>query len=199
MFIDGDREALGAVFEFYFRDLYAYGSKIFPVKELVKDYIQELFVRLWETRSRLGEVKNLKSYLLVCLKRDLLHAIKSTHYNQFDADYENPLFVISAEDFMIEKEEGHHLCKQVADSLDKLTARQREVIYLRFYHNLDFSQISDVMEMNIQSVRNLLFRSLEKIRKDIGNTDIHQTNGLELILFQLFGVMKETSLMVTEY
>jgi len=185
-FLDGDREALGSIFRQYFRDLVAYGMKIIGSDDLAKDHVQELFVRLWEKRLQLGAVKNVKVYLLISLRNDILKTMRNNRHNELDLTVQNNLFVISSEDFIIEKEQESELSRRVASCLGNLTARQREVIFLRFYMNLNFPDLGKVMEMNVQSVRNLLFRTLEKIRKEIDDSDIQQAGNLELILFKLF-------------
>ena len=190
-FLDGDREALGNIFRQFFPELVAYGMKIIASDDLVKDHVQELFVRLWEKRSQLKVVQNVKVYLLISLKNDLLQTIRSNRHNALDLTVQNSLFVISSEDFIIEKEQEIELAEKVAFCLEKLTARQREVIYLRFYMNLDFPHLAEVMGMNVQSVRNLLFRTLEKIRKEVDDTDIQQSGNIELILFNLFGCKRD--------
>ena len=53
-----------------------------------------------------------------------------------------------------------------------LTGRQKEIIYLRFIHEMSFEEISEIMKINIQSARNLLFRSMEKIRKESSSVTI---------------------------
>jgi RNA polymerase sigma factor (sigma-70 family) len=185
-FLSGDREALGSIFRQYFSDLVAYGTKITGSDDLAKDQIQELFARLWERRSMLGDVKNVRVYLLISLKNDLLSKKRRDCKTEMLND-QNALFAISSEDFIIEREQERELAGKVASSLARLTARQREVIYLRFYMNLDFPQLAEVLDMNIQSVRNLLFRTLEKIRKEVNDSDIQRSENIELILFSLFG------------
>jgi DNA-directed RNA polymerase specialized sigma24 family protein len=70
--------------------------------------------------------------------------------------------------------------------MDGLTDRQREVILLRFFHGLEFHEISQVLQMNIQSVRNLLFRSLDKIRKDLSDQGVTSVDNVEMFLFTIF-------------
>ena len=62
-------------------------------------------------------------------------------------------------------DEVHHILKG-------LTGRQKEIIYLRFIHEMSFEEISEIMKINIQSARNLLFRSMEKIRKESSSATI---------------------------
>jgi len=189
-FIEGNREALGNIFRLYFEDMVAYGMKIIPSEDTVKDHIQELFVRLWEKWFQLAPVRNVKVYLLICIKNDLLQTSRHTASTKNNLPDEADQFSISVEDFLIEEEENTALARQVASSLEKLTARQREVVYLRFYHNLDFLQLAEMMEMNVQSVRNLLFRALEKIRGEVSGSGIRQASNIELILYGLFGSKK---------
>lgn len=187
-FLEGDRDALGSLFRLFFSELLAYGRKFIPSDDLVKDHIQNLFVRLWEKRSQLRAVGNVKVYLLISLKHDLLQSLKAEKpRKELDERMDAGWFEISVEDFMVEKEQEAELAQKVASCLAQLTARQREVIYLRFYHNFDFPNIAEIMDMNIQSVRNLLFRTLEKIRKEVGGSDIQQAGNIELILLSLYG------------
>ena len=58
------------------------------------------------------------------------------------------------------------LSDEVYRMLKGLTGRQKEIIYLRFIHEMSFDEISEIMEINIQSARNLLARSMEKLRKE---------------------------------
>lgn len=57
-------------------------------------------------------------------------------------------------------EEVHHIMRG-------LSGRQKEIIYLRFVHEMSFDEISEIMDIHVQSARNLLFRSIEKIRKGV--------------------------------
>jgi RNA polymerase sigma factor (sigma-70 family) len=50
-----------------------------------------------------------------------------------------------------------------------LTSRQQEVIYYRFIQELDLNEIAILMDMNYQSVQNLIQRSLKKIRDTFGS------------------------------
>src|SRR5690625_6672265 len=50
-------------------------------------------------------------------------------------------------------------------ALNQLTPRQKEVIYLRFYHGLTNPEISGVMDINDQCVRNLLSGAIKRLRQ----------------------------------
>lgn len=46
-----------------------------------------------------------------------------------------------------------------------MTARQKEAVYLRYIMELSYEDISVLMDMSVQSLRNLLSRTMLKIRK----------------------------------
>jgi RNA polymerase sigma factor (sigma-70 family) len=50
--------------------------------------------------------------------------------------------------------------------LNGLPPRQREIMYLRFYENLDFENISQIMEISKQSVHNLLQKAYKNFRAE---------------------------------
>lgn len=185
-----DREILGNIFQTYYKELYFYGLKIIPVPELVKDVIQEIFVSLWERKEGMEKVNNIKSYLLVALRNELIHASKKHYVSARNDNFHVEPFTLTIEDFLIKEENSKHLNERLVESLNKLSERQREVIMLRFYHNLSFEELSEVLKMKVQSVRNLLFRALGKIRNELKDLGFHGYENIEIILFTLFSIKR---------
>ncbi|MDO8930146.1 MAG: sigma-70 family RNA polymerase sigma factor [Bacteroidota bacterium] len=186
-FKSGDFASLGILFEIHYQELFYYGIKIVAMPDLVKDTIQDLFADVWERRKNMVSVGNIKAYLIISLRRELIHQLKKNRKESLTNADSTLQFSFSAEDFLISDEENRNHSKLLAQSMEGLTDRQREVILLRFFHGLEFSEISQVLEMNIQSVRNLLFRSLDKIRKDMFDKGVTGVENVEMFLWFVFG------------
>src|SRR5690554_820551 len=60
----GDEDAFSYVYTFYSGGMYKYGYKFTQQIELIEDVVQEVFVHLWKSRSRLSIQKSIKFYLL---------------------------------------------------------------------------------------------------------------------------------------
>ncbi len=189
-FRDGDFSSLGALFEKHYLELFYYGNKIVALPELVKDAIQDLFIGVWERRSKMSGVENIKAYLIISLRRELMHRLDKARKENTNEEIFNLQFSFSPEDFLISSEQNQENTHLLSKSMEGLTDRQREVIILRFYHNLEFAEISQVLEMNVQSVRNLLFRALEKIRKDMSDQGVTGIGNVEMFLWLVFGQKK---------
>jgi len=186
-FKDGDFASLGILFEIHYQEIFYYGIKIVALPELVKDTIQDLFADVWERRDKMVSVNNFKAYLLISLRRELVRRITRIRKESSSDALATLQFSFSPEDFLISDEENKNHSRLLSKSMEGLTDRQREVILLRFFHNLEFTEISQVLEMNIQSVRNLLFRSLEKIRKDMADQGVTGVENVEMFLWFVFG------------
>ena len=52
-------------------------------------------------------------------------------------------------------------------SIDALPSPAREIILLRYYHDMPHSEIADVLNMNASTVRSVFQRSLAKLRKEL--------------------------------
>ncbi|MBV5312606.1 MAG: sigma-70 family RNA polymerase sigma factor [Prolixibacteraceae bacterium] len=189
-FKGGDFASLGILFETHYQELFYYGIKIVALPELVKDTIQDLFTDMWERRSKMSTVENIKAYLIISLRRELIHRISKVRKENMDDQLLPLQFSFSAEDFLISTEQNTEHSRLLTKSMEGLTDRQREVILLRFFHGLEFQEISQALEMNIQSVRNLLFRSLDKIRKDMSEQGVTGVENVEMFLWSVFGRKK---------
>lgn len=186
-FKGGDFDALGTLFEIHYQELFYYGLKIVALPELVKDTIQDLFANVWERRNKIILVDNFKAYLITSLRRELIRRLSLIRKEPSPEELVTLQFSFSPEEFLISGEETQKHSRLLSESMSSLTDRQREVILLRFFHNLEFSEISQVLDMNIQSVRNLLFRSLEKIRKDLSGKGVTGVENVEMFLWLMFG------------
>lgn len=166
----GDRMALAAIFNEHYDSLYYYGRKLVRNDDVVKDCIQNLFLKIWTTRHKLMAVTYVRPYLLKSLRRHIAdHVIaenrKTLLHEQFEGDF---VISFSHEDFLIALQTSDEQREALARSLNNLAARQREAIFLKFYQGLDYTRIAEVMALNVQSVRNLIYQSLKTIKTESG-------------------------------
>lgn len=165
-FLHGSQHALSDIFLQYHDDLFRYGLKLTGSKEMVKDCIQDLFLKLWKNRSNLKVVQSVKPYLFKSLRNHLVDSmdLQKPNLPLNDEAMSHLDIVYSHEDFLINDQVSADTRQQVIAALNKLTSRQREAIYLRYFEDLEFETIAQVMEMNVQSVRNLLQRGMQIMR-----------------------------------
>ncbi len=185
-FKEGELSLLGELFCTYYQELFYYGIKLVAMPEMVKDTIQDLFIDLWRKPQNIGKVKNLKAYLISSFRHELIRRIGQFRKESPVVSLKTCQFEFSQEDFLIAEEENTEYSEFLSQSLKGLTERQREVILLRFFHNLEFPEMSRILLISIQSVRNLLFRALDKIRKDLSEKKVSGFHDVEIFLLHVF-------------
>lgn len=164
-FKTGDEWALGELAREHYLSLYNYGLRLTTDSELVWDTIQDLFLELWDHRETVGNAVFVKTYLLKALRYKLLK-IKAyeqpVHFDEFESG--KLPFTGSIEEEIIDNELHTEQERLLHHLMATLTKRQREVLYLRFYQNLDNHEIAQILGMERQSVANLLYRTFKELR-----------------------------------
>jgi len=166
-FRNGDEAAFAELMRIHYQDLFNYGSRIAKDEELAKDCIQDLFLTLWEKRLTISETSFVKYYLLKSLRRKILKAVGKRKYPGTKKGAGLKM-IFNTEDIIendtIRQENLSDLTYKMRKVLANLSVRQQEVIYFRFYMDADIEEIAEIMDLNRQSVYNLLHSSLKKLK-----------------------------------
>ena len=145
--------------------LFNYGLKLTIDKELLKDCIHDIFVKLYTKKDELGTIDNLRSYLFISLKNKLCDELRRRMYMSDTAVEEVSISTpTDVEDDYMEEEQRKNEFSLVRRMLDQLSPRQREALTLYYIEEKKYEDICEIMNMNYQSVRNLMHRGLTKLR-----------------------------------
>lgn len=164
----GDELAFSALFERYYRSLVNYGNTLSSYPERVQDCVQDVFVNVWLYRHTLSEHVVTKAYLLSSVRKRIarLHE-RDTIFRQ-PAPLETVQFSLdfSIEDQLIADEETAAQVSQLNRLINALPPRQKEALYLRYHQGLTIEQIGEMLDINHQSVSNLLHRCIQHLRRE---------------------------------
>lgn len=165
-FINGDDKSFELIYKKCVGVLFRYGIQFTQDEDIVKDAIHDVFVRIYKNRTQLKKEVNIKFYLFTALKNSLYNTFKREMV--FEKLEEQELYNIldhSDENKALSSLEQESTRKVILQLMNQLTDRQREVIYHRFIEELSMEEIGVLMQMNTQSVQNLIQRSLRKMRE----------------------------------
>lgn len=164
----GDEEAFSSLFEKYFSILVNYGKTLTAEPNIVKDCVQDVFVDIWMYRHALSENVVVKAYLLSSVRKRIarLHEREHIFIRAKDVDSLDFLFDFSIEDRLIADEVTAAKVERLNLLINRLSPRQKEALYLRYHQGLSVEQVSEVLNMNYQSTKNLLHRSILQLRKE---------------------------------
>lgn len=166
--LPGDHLALDAIVKRHYNLLYQYGCKFTRDASQVKDCIQDMFLYIWQRRHAINETASVEHYLMKALRRRLERALSKTGATQGIGFLEFADTGATPDDKIIQQEQKTVLADKIKQCILQLSNRQQEIIYLRFYLNTSPADIADIMQLNRQSVYNLLHDALNKLRQSTG-------------------------------
>lgn len=164
----GNETAFEELYRRYFQVLFSYGKRILNDGDVVKDAIQDLFIDIWRTHKSLNQAQSVKFYLISSLRRKIHRSLKPDYL--LGDDWENvneQLLPIhpSVEKVFTQIEEEYLNKEKVNSWLLQLPERQNEALVLRYYHNFEYAEIAQILDIKEQTARNLVQKAIILLRK----------------------------------
>ncbi len=152
------------IYKKFSKDVYSYLLFLSLSREEAEDILQDVFIKFWKLFDRLKNLENIKAYLLK-MARNRLIDLKRREKNIKFVELNEEIFDIKSED-PADKIKKIEFVKKILENLEE---EEREIIILRFYENLKFREISEILSINENTLRVKYLRILEKIRKYVYN------------------------------
>ena len=162
---NGDSQALGFLYDKYVDKLFAAAMHTTENRELAKDSVQEVFIEIWNYRHTIADIQYSQSYLTKVLRSILVKKLKKenpAHHYQLQESFVSPEQTI--ESILISRDNDNEKKTSLKLALTKLSTRQKQVLQLHFDEGLSYEQIAEKLSINYQSVNNLAFRSILRLR-----------------------------------
>ena len=147
--------------------------------KLAKDIVQELFLWIAKNHQQLESIKNLEPYLFRAVKFNYLKEVKKIRKVRAVEDLELKKIVaenigytnsyerdITALDILNKKK------LWLNETIKTLPKIQYEALYLKFCVELNYNEMSEVLNVSNQICRNYVFRALSTLRKIKSNSRI---------------------------
>ena len=161
----GDQEALRLLIARYHRPLFDFLYRLMDDRSTADDLTQQAFIRLLTFSGDAPD--NLRAWLFTIahnLAYDYFRSAHRRHENSLDfadgADLMLPETADTLEQMTIFADDQ----QTIARLLQSLPPEQREVVILRFYHDLSLQAIADVVNVPLGTVKSRLFHALKKLK-----------------------------------
>lgn len=173
----GETQAYHDLYMQYADILFSFGNIYTKDQDFIKDCIHDLFFDLYKYRKNLSDNDHIRNYLFKSLKRKIQSPpsgkLKLVYIQTIQEENEkNPSDTEDAED----QEEN---IANIRKAMNKLSERQQEVLNLRFQIGLPYTEIAKILDISVESVRTLVYRSVKTIREEL------KLNNNALILFSM--------------
>ncbi|QEC41700.1 RNA polymerase sigma factor [Pseudobacter ginsenosidimutans] len=155
-----DERAFRAVFDQYHQQLAAFVFSITRSRELTEEIIQDVFLKIWEERNSLPELKSFTAYLFIVTRNHTLNAIRKISQVRKKQEAVNR-HLIQTEEEEIPVENYYAL---LDNAVDQLPMQQKRVFLLR-QQGLKNADIAYQMNISVHSVKKYQQWALQAIAR----------------------------------
>lgn len=160
----GDEKAFAKLFYAFHNQLGKFSFSITRSRELSEEIVHDVFIKIWEDRAKLADVRKFDSYIFILTRNCTLNAIKKLDSLK-KKSLEFKLFCAQSESFekLDHEDDKYNL---VENAVFKLPPRQKEV-YLLKREGLKNAEIASKMDLSLNSVKKYQQLSIQNIGKFI--------------------------------
>jgi RNA polymerase sigma-70 factor (ECF subfamily) len=160
-----DSQAISAVYDRYFSEVYRFVCYRLNDDHTAEDIASDVFVRLLEaTRAGRGPHSNLKAWLLSTASHIVVDHLRKAYRRP---ESELPESMPDGAPELSRDYEKRESERHIKRALASLTEEQQYVITLRFNQGCSLEETADLMNKNVNSVKQLQFRALAALNRAI--------------------------------
>lgn len=171
----GDKIAFEKMFFEYHTSLIRFAITITKSKELARDCVQDVFLKIWRNRKDWDIQYSIKAYLFQAVRNQSLNLLeKQKARNRLNENYE-----IEADrdtlDIDINPDNGHLNDKErkqlhrIWEIVEGMPERRRLAFHLNRRHGLSYKEISEVLNISRKTVENHIGQAVVFIRTKISS------------------------------
>ena len=163
----GDESAFRALFESYSESLLDFAFGFIRDVQVCEDIVQEVFVRIWQTRLNLNPKLSLRAYLYRSVRNQ---ALKYLRHEKVEREAEGYLQVLFYHpDTPTPEDELYHaeLTVLLDRTIRQLPERCRTIFLMSRYDGLSYQEIAEVLEISINTVKTQMGRAFASLRKNL--------------------------------
>lgn len=162
--IEGDESVFQALFVDYYPSLISFAVKYVDLEEVAEDIVQDVFVKVWETRQKLREVDNLSAYLYQMVRFKCFNHLRAEKVRQ-DAtrSFTEEMDVVEMNEYI--REETFRIVMHV---VDELPAGSRNV-FSRAIQGYSAKEIADELGITIETVKKQKQNARRVLKEKLGN------------------------------
>ena len=147
----------------YYRRIYQVAFKMLGNSEDAEDMVQETYIKLWERRDELSQVRNAEAFCTVITRNLCLDKIRSTKYDTASTDDERIMLPDNETPSDIVERKDHN--RLLYGLINDLSDMQKKLILLHDANGYTLDEIEKITGLTPINIRVTLSRARKKLRE----------------------------------
>lgn len=159
------KDAFTTLYKQYWKQVYNFSRLYLNSAEAAEEVVQEVFIKIWETREFLRKDDHFKGLLFI-ITRNLIF---NQHRKNMNEDFYKVTVLAALEQpYNVEEEiEANNLREYIDRLIDELPPRRREIFNLSRKEQKSYKEIALLLNISEKTVENQISEALKYLKKNI--------------------------------
>lgn len=149
----GDQFAFKWVYAYFYRRLFRFALAIVKLKEAAEEIVEDVFIRVWQQKSGLLSVRNLRVYLYAATKNAALNYLSKKARESITEPFDHinihlDQSSVSPEQIMITAE----MARRIQEVVDSLPPRCKMIFKLIREDGLRYKEVADILNISVNTI-----------------------------------------------
>lgn len=164
----GNQNKFRQLMEFTADELLHFAMGFLRNKEVAEEIVSDVYVKIWNNRTDIVKILNLKSYLFICVKNGCLSHLRKIKNDKIVLlDEYKDFHFLPVEGPESENINGEML-NDIHKAIESLPPRCKLAFTLAKINGLRHKEIAEVMSVSEKTVNNHLVSAVKKITEKLG-------------------------------
>ncbi len=146
--------------------MFRFALSYLKVTDEAKDVVQDVLLKLWEDRENLGRVRNMEAWCMTVTRHTSLDRLKRAE-RRLKRSIDGVNTVVSADLSPLRVVSNKDEMTQVKRILTGLNTAQSEAFQLRDIEGYSYSEIVEILDMNMSQVKVSIHRARKAVREGL--------------------------------
>ncbi len=160
-----NKDAFTTLYKNYWRQVYNFSRLYLTTKEAAEEVVQEVFIKVWESRDFIREGENFKGLLFIITRNMIFNQHRKSVNEDF---YKMTVLAAMEASYDIEEEiEAKSLGEYIDMLIAELPPRRQEIFNLSRKENKTYKEIAELLDISEKTVENQIREALKYLRQNI--------------------------------
>ncbi len=179
---NSDQQAFKELYLLYFDRLYKFAFSILHSSEFAEEAVNDVFLNIWQKRSRLKTIDSLTNYLYISTKNTSFNYL-SKFRKERNTTLDEVLVRFEADELTPETAFfTSEVRTEIEQAINQLPPKTKLVFQMAKVEGLKYKEIAEVLNISVNTIDNHIATAIKKLSVVLKNLSSEDTN---LILFQL--------------
>jgi RNA polymerase sigma-70 factor (ECF subfamily) len=159
----GDRSAFERLYQTYHRRIYGYLFRMLGNSETAEELVSDVMLDMWKGAGRFKGDSRVSTWVFGIARHKALSAMRRSRPETVEVDA--AVQIADSAELQDEVLSNNDTKDAINKALAKLTEQHREVMDLTFYQGFSCSEIADILQCPVSTVKTRMFYARKQLRE----------------------------------